>query len=141
MGIDVIPLTLSPHVVTMTVAVGIDPSIDLNAPLMSLLNQILKGVKRWSHASSARDITGPRLIGGVIHCVAHCPDVVINRVHVVHAQRVEHLATGILHDGCVTLRDGTTGPIIQVGCNPHASLLALGRNIGCDGKTGDKRRQ
>ena len=114
MGMDVVQFALSPHVVTMAIAVRVDPGIDLDAPLVGFLNQVAEGVKRRRHTTGSRDITGPRLIGRVIHRVAHRPDVVVNRIDVIDAQGIKHLAAGILHDGRVACRDGSAGPVVQI---------------------------
>ena len=141
MGIDIIPLALAPHVAAMAVAVGIDPGIDLNAALVGLLDQIAKGVERRGHATGARDIARPRLIGRIVHRVTHRTHVIIDHVDVVHAHRVKHLATGILHRGRIALGNGTAGPIVEVGRHPDAPLLAFGHRVGSRGKTGGKCRQ
>ena len=57
MGIDIVPLALAPHVVTVAVAIGIDPSIDLDAALVGLGNEILQRVKRGCHATGSRNVT------------------------------------------------------------------------------------
>ena len=141
MGIDVVPLALPPHVVAVAITVGIDPGIDLDAALVGLLNKILKRVEGRSHATGARNVTRPGLVGRIVHRVAHRPDVVIDHIDVVDEHRVEHLAAGILHDGRVACRDGTAGPVAQVGRHPDSALFTLGRHVGSNGKTGDKCHQ
>ena len=141
MGIDVVPLALAPQVVAMPITIGIDPGIDLDTALVSLTDEILKRVERRRHTAGARDVARPGLVGRIVHRVTHRPDVVIDYVDVVDAQRVEHLAAGILHSGRVALGDGAAGPVAQVSRHPHAALFAFGRHIGSNGKTGDKCHQ